>query len=527
MGERGEQHSRRHSGGTAPTRRSPRVRARRRQWMVTGLVVLVCAVFMANAMLLGTEADLTPEGRFSLSDATEQLLRSVDEPLEIRFFISDRLRELSDEPERMEQLLKRYDEIGGPRVDVDVIEASGEGAEQAEAAGLRAEQFQEPGDEAVAVRSVYSGFTVNYLDRERVVPFVFGHTQIEYQLSNALWDVLQPSSPGITVMLGTEGEEFRVDYDQLGEELEDRFDITVLERGNTSIPADSDALLLLGSRDLTDGQADAISEYLNEGGNALLAVDGVRVDLQTFDAEPVTDEASEATSRMLSEVGVDVEPHVLLDARSNPLQASGQVSSAGTYPPWVSTDSRSAYPDHPVTRFTSGVDFFWPSPLRIVDPEQGANGPLVVSSSESWIQGEPMNLQPDNRAALTRNRQETSGTYAIAAWSEQAAAEGSRTVVVGDSDFASNLVFYSESLQNFMFMERSLLWIMGQDDVAGLHARSRVPASLDRIEAEFPRLLTARIVEACNTFIVPLVLLLVGFLHGRKRRRLDARAAAG
>lgn len=258
----------------------------------------------------------------------------------------------------------------------------------------------------------------------------------------------------------------------------------------------------------------------------MLAVDGIRIDLQTFGAEPVSGESENATSDMLSDLGLAVAPYVLLDTRNNALQVSDGVSAAGGYPPWVSTDSRNADPDQVVTRFTSGVDFFWPSPLRIAEPQAGRNGPLVVSSPEAWIEGEPLALQPDNRAGLTRKREETLGTYPIAAWSENVPAEGTRTVVVGDSDFASNLVFYSESFQNFMFIERSLLWLMKHDDIAGLHARSRAPAALDRIEAEFPRLLTGRIVEVVNTLAVPSGVLLVGFFHLRRRRKRDAKAAA-
>lgn len=524
----GEQNTPIHNnnGGGGVARSRPRILARRREWLVSGLVLVICVVFVVNAGVLGTSVDLTPERRFSLSNASTELLRSLDEPVEIRFFVSEDLRELSDEPARMEQLLRRYDEIGGSMVDLEVIDASDDGAERAESAGLRAEEIQDVDEEAVAPQSVYSGISVHHLDRERVVPFVFGHEQIEYQVSGAIWDVVRTAPPRVAVMLGTQGEEFREDYNQLATELDDRFDITVLEHGRTDIPADIDALLLLGSRDLTGEQSQAVTAFLEGGGSAMLAVDGIRMDLQTLEAEPVSGESADAASDMLSQVGMVVEPYALLDTRSNPLQVSGGVSSAGGYPPWVSTDSRNADPDHVVTRFTSGVDFFWPSPLRMVDPDGGSNGPLVVSSPEAWIIGEPSDLRPDNRRGLTRNREETLGTYPIAAWSENAPAEGTRTVVVGDSDFASNLVFYSESFQNFMFIERSLLWLMKHDDIAGLHARSRAPDSLDRIEAEFPRLITGRIVEVVNTVAIPFGVLLVGFFHLRRRRKRDAKAAA-
>lgn len=492
-------------------------RARRVQWSVTLLVVAAGAVVLANAELVGVTADLTPEQRFSLSDATYALLHEVDEPLEIRYYVSDRLRELSDEPQRKEALLHRYSSAGGRNVRIEVVSASGEGARAAEEAGLRPERIQEGDGDAVGITTVFSGLTVSYLDRSRTIPFLFGHDQLEYQLSNAIWDVMRSRRPRIGVMLGTDSEEFDVDYAELREELSDRFELVELPEGRPGVPDDIGAVLLLGARDLTAAQSRELRRYLEGGGDALLAVDGLRIDLSTLDGEPVDSRALDA---LLDSVGVRVRPYAVMDERNNRF-SDGSAPGGVPYPPWIRTDSRNASPEHPVTQFSSGIDFFWPSPLRIDDFDGGRSGALLVTTPGAWLQGEPMRFPPDQPSVLYRDHQATLGSYALAAWSEDVAAEGSRAIVIGDSDFASNLVFYTGSFQNYMFVERSILWLLGEDEMAAVHTRSRLPGSLDRIEPEFPRLLTSRIVESVNVVVLPLMLLLVGYVRLRRRRKAD------
>ncbi len=498
--------------GSTPVSRTHRV-----QWGVTLLVIAVCAVVLANAELLGIAADLTPEERFSLSDATYALLDDIDDPLEIRYYVSDRLREISDEPQRKEALLRRYSDAGGADVRVEVVSAAGEGAREAEEAGLRAEQIQQENGDSIGVSTVYSGLTVSYLDRTRTIPFLFGHSQLEYQLSNAIYDVLRAARPRLAVMLGTHGEELDVDYAELVDELSDRFQLVELSGEQPEIPPDIDAVLLLGARDLTGAQSQELRRYFDGGGRALLAVDGLRIDLSTFEGEPVENEALDV---LLASVGFRVEPYAVMDERSNPI-SDGTAPGGPPYPPWIRTDSRNASPDHPVTRFSAGIDFFWPSPLRIDGFDNGRGGPLLVTTPGAWLQGEPMRFRPDEPSVLYRDRDASVGSYALAGWSEDAAGEGSRAIVVGDSDFASNLVFYTGSFQNYMFVERSILWLLGEDRMAAVHTRSRLPGALDRIEPEFPRLLTSRIVESLNAVVLPVMLLLVGYLRLRRRRKID------
>ncbi len=498
----------------------PRKRLRRNEWMITGLFLLGAIFVMANASLLDLQFDMTPERRFSLSDTTANLLRSFDEPVRIRYYVSDELRRISEEPSRMERLLQRYDSLGGAMVSVEIVDAGGDGGDAAEAAGLRGEEIQVPGEDRGSVSTVYSGITISHLGRERTVPFLFGHEQLEYQLSNALFDVSRGEQYRITVMLGTEGEAYDVDYAELRNELSDRFDVHALQPGDAGVPENSDAVVLLGTRNLTEQQARSLRTFLEDGGDALIAADGLNVDLSTLDGQRADASALSAVEHVLSPAGMTVEPLALMDARNNELVTEGGFAGVA-YPPWIATDARNADPEHPVTIGMGSLDFFWPSPLRVDSPETGQSGPLVVTTGDAWIQGEPINLQPDNRAALERNRPESLGSYAIAGWAEDTYSEGSRLVAVADSDFASNLVFYTESFGNFMFVERALLWLLGEDAMASIHVRSRQPGALDRIESPDARGFTAWIVESVNAVVIPLVILLVGVIRLRRRRRRD------
>jgi hypothetical protein len=56
-----------------------------------------------------------------------------------------------------------------------------------------------------------------------------------------------------------------------------------------------------------------------------------------------------------------------------------------------------------------------------------------------------------------------------------------RVVVVGDEDFASELMQFSDSLYNVLFLENAILWLTGNEDLLSIKARAPEAGRLDRV----------------------------------------------
>jgi ABC-type uncharacterized transport system involved in gliding motility auxiliary subunit len=100
-------------------------------------------------------------------------------------------------------------------------------------------------------------------------------------------------------------------------------------------------------------------------------------------------------------------------------------------------------------------------------------------------------------------------------------------VVVGDVDFASDLMMFSDSLYNVFFIQNALLWLSGQEDLLSIKTKAAAEGRLDRIADPAARSRLMLAAEAVNVGVVPALVLLFGVLRllGRREREPRGRSA--
>ena len=55
-------------------------------------------------------------------------------------------------------------------------------------------------------------------------------------------------------------------------------------------------------------------------------------------------------------------------------------------------------------------------------------------------------------------------------------------VVIGDDDFLTDLMQFSDSLPNVFFVENAVLWLSGNADLLSIKTRAGTEGKLDRIQ---------------------------------------------
>jgi ABC-type uncharacterized transport system involved in gliding motility auxiliary subunit len=91
-------------------------------------------------------------------------------------------------------------------------------------------------------------------------------------------------------------------------------------------------------------------------------------------------------------------------------------------------------------------------------------------------------------------------------------------IVVGDDDFLTDLMQFSDSLANVLFVENAVLWLSGNDDLLSIKTRAGTEGRLDRIQDPAARSRLILAAEAVNVVLIPVAVLLAG-LVARIRRR--------
>jgi ABC-type uncharacterized transport system involved in gliding motility auxiliary subunit len=416
-------------------------------------------------------------------------------------------------------------------------------------------QVQEGSEARIA--TVYSGIVVEYLDDYRVLPSLLSTDNLEYEIVKAVRSLVRGTVP-VAALLEGDGDKnpesdyrvFRTALARAGYEVRD------ISRGRAVEP-DVTVLFVLGNAALDDYDAFFVDRYLSAGGHVFVAARGVRVDVDRgLMAQALP---SNALLNMLAAYGVEIPQELVLDPSclTVPFQTQGPQGGSSykyvRYPHWVVTDKRNTDPSHPVTARYSGLDLYWPSPLELDKIEGLTYVPLVKSSSNAWKQTKDFAAGPEDEKRYGDEEEATRGQYLLAA-----AVSGTfpsaferrsppmrpgasdappapiqsnqrlpgRLVVVGSSDFLTDLMSMSQSEFNASFAIAAADWLSSDSDLP-LPATASDSRRLAPLDNSGVRIFHVRFVYFVNMILVPALVAayaLFRFFH-RKRAEHAARDA--
>ncbi len=511
------------------------MRRRARETLLMILVALCLVFVLADGARWFLRLDLTRSKAYSISAVTRGILREIPEQVHLTYYLSDTLRSLSPSPGRVIDLLREYEAESRGKVIVTVLDPgkTGEG-ESARRVGILPQQIQVIQQNEQRTVDVYSGIAVDYLDRYTSLPAVFSPDGLEYSLSFAVRKVLAGRRLVVGVIAGEPGKSFQGDYDTLQTGLSR--DYAVHEYfPSDPIPPEVDALLVLGGMQWGDAELRPLDAYIQNGGKVLFAVKGLHVQTAgTFTAQQV---AGSPLLDMLESYGVRVGRDMVLDTASRDYRLpqkrpNGQIGweTIGKYPPWVSIQGPNVSSTQPVTAHFTGLDLLWPVALSAV-PRNGVQiEPLVKTTSSAWLQKPPFGVDPYKVAQQGVTTQQSVMAYALTgtmpsrfpAVGQSSAGVPTRMIVIGDDDFLTDLMQFSDSLSNVLFVENAVLWLSGNADLLSIKTRAGTEGKLDRIQDPALRSRLALAAELLNVVVIPLGVMAFGLLRRMRRKEKSA-----
>lgn len=365
----------------------------------TGVGMLFGALVFVN--LLGdrffVRFDLTSDHRYSLSKASIALVKSLEDPVLIRFYLSPGLPQPYESHGRyVRDLLQEFRSASRGKVSVDIIAPDGSETTEREFRRLNLQpgRFTQVGSDQFQVREGYIAIVLHYQDKQDVIPFVKNADNLEYDISSRLRVMSQTKKKTLffisnhnevsptALKEGPAGrlfEEFRVEPIQLSKQ----------DPGLTP-----DAVFLLGPQSpLTPEELDVLDGYVSSGIPLVAALNrrvvfpsNFRSIAQSTELEP-----------FLAHYGVQVERDFVMDAIChNIAMQSKETTFLVKYFPFIKSntlnqENRSlqgldvlgfpfASPLTPTTTSSSTLTFTW----------------LAKSSPHSWIWPGLYNVDPPN-----------------------------------------------------------------------------------------------------------------------------------
>ncbi|MGH8507255.1 MAG: GldG family protein, partial [Gammaproteobacteria bacterium] len=255
-----------------------------RKWLSGGGLVLAAALFVSVNMVTGEtlsswRLDVTESRLFTLSQGTRNILKSIEEPITLRFYFSSKLFSgipaLQNYGQRIRDLLEEYVAVANGRLVLNVIdpEPFSEAEDQAVTYGVTQLPVTTTGDRG------YLGLAgTNSTDDEQTIAFFQPEKEqsLEYELTKLVYTLAHPKKRVIGVLSSLPmfgGPTQQESQWTLATMLREAFEIREIGPEATDIGTDVDTLLLIHPKRLSEQMRYAIDQFVLKGGKAMVFID--------------------------------------------------------------------------------------------------------------------------------------------------------------------------------------------------------------------------------------------------------------
>ena len=241
--------------------------------------VLVLALHVFSQLVFrGVQIDLTEDSVYTLSQGTREVLKAVQEPVTLRFFVSPELVEqspgLNNYAKSVQELLERYVALSNENLKLEIIHPESFSPEEDRAVGfgLQGVPLTQAGNLG------YFGLAgTNTTDDLDVIPFFTLSRErfLEYDLSRLIQNLDNPKKKKIGLVgslpiMNDPIRRYRPWY--IVEQMRQFFDVERVTLEDP-IPDDIDVLMVVHPRDMDDTDRYYIDQYVVAGGKTMIFLD--------------------------------------------------------------------------------------------------------------------------------------------------------------------------------------------------------------------------------------------------------------
>jgi gliding-associated putative ABC transporter substrate-binding component GldG len=400
--------------------------------IILGLVAVVNYVSTKWFMRL----DLTETKEYSISQASKNMLKGLDDLINIKVYFS---KNLPPHLQRLESgirdLLTEFKAYAGGNLRVTWQDPADdeEVKNEVRAMGVPEVQLQTFEKDKAQAMKAFLGIAVLYADKKEVLPVVQDIRNLEYDLAQAVMKVFRSETPKIGVMKTDTmpfipprmmqqmnmKDQTKEKYKPIYDNLQPNYDVKDIDISEgQKIDSTIRTLIIPGGdeKSFTERDLFEIDQFFMDGGNLIVLVDAVALSFQ-YGASANTQEPR--IMKLMEHYGVGVRKDIVLDASCGQVQIPqrfGQftMNVAVNYPFFVRIGESGFNHDNPAVSGLSDMILPWVSPLKLMVDEADSAAQadsaavkatvLVRSSPKSWLdEGPAFNLNPQQDWGMQLN----------------------------------------------------------------------------------------------------------------------------
>lgn len=393
------------------------------------LAILFVLVNMVSGNLFkSSRIDLTENSLYTLSDGTLNILKSIEEPVTLHYFFSDKATEdipqLRTYAARVRELLQEYAQLSKGKITLNIVDPVPYSEEEDQAAefGLQAVPTGPGGN------TIYFGLAgSNSVGESELIPFFQPNKEqfLEYDVTKLIYTLLNSKKPVVGLLsrvpmfssFDIETQKIRDPW-VITTQLQQLFDVRNIDFAEKEFDEDLELLMLVHPKDLSKETLYAIDQYVVNGGNLVVYVDPyAEAYVPAVDPSSPIEAAgvrSSSLNVLFDHWGIDYSPANVVGDRKYALTVDAGNGQQVRHFAILGLD-KDAFMAGDVT--TSGLDFVTAAMAGAVKAKEGADitfEPLIHSSNETMlIESSKFRFLP-KVSALAENFAPTGEEYAIA-----------------------------------------------------------------------------------------------------------------
>jgi len=527
---------------------------KRQTIIITSLSIIAFILALMVCGRLWFRLDLTKNKAYTISKVSRNLYKELPDPVNITYYLSGKLRTVVPAPGEIEDTLREYAAYSRGRIRLTVRDPVKAGLAIVEELGLQPRQVQTVEQDQASLITVYSGIVIEYLDKMEVLPWVISTDTLEYDLTSRIRSMVTEKERWLGVIVGDSFRQWKEDFSYLDMTFaEAGYRVRLLSSGD-EIPENMPALFVLGGvEDIDEWALYRIDRYIQQGGKTLFAVKGVYIDT-IYGSVEARHQQDIGLLDMIASYGAIVRKELALDRNALTLQYQTRMPSGGItyrivrYPLWIGVIAENGNSEHPVTSGFNGLDMYWASPIELSPVPSVEAAALFTTTVYGWSVRDPLYTSPEVPYMLEMEAPQTRGAKILGAalsgvfpsffsGADKPVREGSeeelpdmpeharesRIIVIGDTDFATNMMGVTKNVgrgerQNLDFLLRAADWLANDDDIISIRNRAPQTGRFDKITDPSSRAAVMKIIQIANVAFMPLLVIAAGLFLAYRRK---------
>lgn len=482
--------------------------------LIVGIVIVVN--LFSNQFFL--RLDFTEDKQYTLSQATKNILKELQEPVTVRAFFSDDLPpDISKVKRDFQEMLIEYENLSGGMVVYEFLNPNQDEATENEAmqSGIQPVMINIREKDQMKQQKAYLGALIQLGEQKESIPFLQPGSAMEYALSTAIKKLSLSEKPAVGLIQG-HGEPAVYEMQQVYSNLDVLYSFEPLTlTDTTSIPDRFMTIALVRPTDsIPLSHFQKIDEFLAKGGRLFVAINRVKGDFSTAYGTAVTT----GLETWLRNKGIEVEDNFITDVNCGSVTVQQQQGfftiSRNIQFPYLPVINN--FRKHPITEGLEAVILQFASTIHYIGDSTKIFTPLALTSEQSGSFRTPQyfNIQKEwTEDDFPLSHQ----VIAASLEGDLGGGESTKMVIVSDGDFAVNGPRgQSQQLQpdNVSLMVNSIDWLSDDTGLIELRTKGIIYRPIDQLEDD-----TKTFLKLLN-FLLPLVLVILYGVFRMQRNRM-------